>query len=746
VAVTHGWSGDRGLPHLAVRPGTRAVYAHVVREGMGWSGQRAEGWFPISSRLAPGVTALSVWSGSSIGAIGTTDGFYWTVDPYEPSEPDITMAERWPIGPSGPVTFELETGWRGWSRATSFLCGLDGVLEPCPSVVAFSGPLSGGEHVFTAVGVDDDGDESLPSRVRFTVDATPPAAPVLDTSPPSVTKATAATFEFHADEPGGALCALDGAEPAACESPVVYEDLDDGAHSFSVRALDVARNASAPTSHAWTVDTTPPGVPSLVTAPPAVAGAATAAFTFTAPGATSTTCALDGATPVACASGVTYASLAEGPHTVAVRALDDLGNASDPATHSWTVDLTPPAGPVLTSAPPALTASTQASFAWQADPDVEHYACSLDGEATICTGSYYVGHGPHEFALRAYDAAGHTTTTTHAWTVDAVAPVATIGTPPASLTPTVSVTLDEPGTVALALRTGTTNVPATTTATTLTPVSPLVPGQVYTVTATATDALGNVAPPVERTFRAPGSQQENSVAARPSWRRARWTGAQDGWFSTSHVRGASATFAFTGTSVVWYTVRGPSYGLADVYVDDVLKASRVNLYAPTLSAYTRSFSGLTNAPHTIRVVARGERGSASASGSEVAVDAFRVGRVMYASPVATWTWSRPGSSTASGGAYAVDDAAGASFAMTFRGRGIDWITALGPNMGLARVTIDGVSKGTFDGYASTARWGVRRSFGGLSDVVHTITETELGQRRAGATGSLVAVDRLDARP
>jgi hypothetical protein len=66
-------------------------------------------------------------------------------------------------------------------------------------------------------------------------------------------------------------------------------------------------------------------------------------------------------------------------------------------------------------------------------------------------------------------------------------------------------------------------------------------------------------------------------------------------------------------------------------------------------------------------------------------------------------------------------------------------------MGKASVKIDGVSKGTFDNYASATRYGAVRSFTGLTDGVHTLTVTVLGQRRSGATGYAVAVDRFGIR-
>jgi hypothetical protein len=60
-------------------------------------------------------------------------------------------------------------------------------------------------------------------------------------------------------------------------------------------------------------------------------------------------------------------------------------------------------------------------------------------------------------------------------------------------------------------------------------------------------------------------------------------------------------------------------------------------------------------------------------------------------------------------------------------------------MGKASVTIDGVAKGTFDLYASTAQSSTV-SFTGLASKSHTIVIKVLGTKNASATDTKVAVD------
>jgi Concanavalin A-like lectin/glucanases superfamily len=49
-------------------------------------------------------------------------------------------------------------------------------------------------------------------------------------------------------------CSLDGGTATACQSPVAYSNLVNGVHVFSISAVDVAGNTSAPISYSWQVN------------------------------------------------------------------------------------------------------------------------------------------------------------------------------------------------------------------------------------------------------------------------------------------------------------------------------------------------------------------------------------------------------------------------------------------------------------------------------------------------------------
>jgi hypothetical protein len=107
-----------------------------------------------------------------------------------------------------------------------------------------------------------------------------------------------------------------------------------------------------------------------------------------------------------------------------VRATDRAGNTGPAASFPWTIvvpDTTPPVVSI-TSAPPAATTATGASFSFAADDPGAVFACALDAAPfTACTSpAAYTGLaiGPHVFSVRATDAAGNTSpAATHAWQV-----------------------------------------------------------------------------------------------------------------------------------------------------------------------------------------------------------------------------------------------------------------------------------------------------------------------------------------
>ncbi|WP_261301656.1 CBM35 domain-containing protein [Paenibacillus andongensis] len=114
-----------------------------------------------------------------------------------------------------------------------------------------------------------------------------------------------------------------------------------------------------------------------------------------------------------------------------------------------------------------------------------------------------------------------------------------------------------------------------------------------------------------------------AVTYNPAW--GNWNDVNDynGSESSTNTVNSYAQFTFTGTSIKYIGQTQPNYGKLDVYIDNVLDAADIDLYAPvtTKQAVIYTKTGLTNAQHTIKIVAKGTKNAAS-SNTYIGVDAF----------------------------------------------------------------------------------------------------------------------------
>jgi hypothetical protein len=145
-------------------------------------------------------------------------------------------------------------------------------------------------------------------------------------------------------------------------------------------------------------------------------------------------------------------------------------------------------------------------------------------------------------------------------------------------------------------------------------------GSTYRYRVIATDGQGNASAWIYgRTVKPVMVQQTSSaVTYTGTWTSASSTDALGGSLKYTTAAGASATFSFSGSSVAWVAIVGPTRGSANVYIDGVFQKT-ISLYAPTYQGrrivYAQAWGA--NAAHTIRVVAAGTAGH-----SRIDVDAF----------------------------------------------------------------------------------------------------------------------------
>ena len=120
-----------------------------------------------------------------------------------------------------------------------------------------------------------------------------------------------------------------------------------------------------------------------------------------------------------------------------------------------------------------------------------------------------------------------------------------------------------------------------------------------------------------------GGVRQNSPSLTTSWAKISTSHASGHMYVEADLLGETVNFSFRGTRVDWYTVLGSSMGRARVYIDGVLKGTFDNYSSSTHYLYDRSFRGLSDGVHTIKIRVLGTHRSAS-HGSLIAVDRWVV--------------------------------------------------------------------------------------------------------------------------
>jgi hypothetical protein len=260
---------------------------------------------------------------------------------------------------------------------------------------------------------------ATPLAAAFTVAITSQPKPVQDSG--------SATFNWSASQPlSASTCTLDKGAPEACQALTSekYSKLANGPHTFQVVVVSTG-GETAQATYEWKVGPAPSGPLVALTAEPADQTQATSAtFAWTTVGnVASTTCSVDGADATDCSQPFVLEPVATGSHSFKVTVKNKNG-AKDSASWSW--EVTGATSVTITSAPPAQTTDTTATFVYTTSGDVTQERCKLDGQsAKSCVSPVQysaLAVGSHTFTVTVTGAAGATASDSRTWTVQAAQP------------------------------------------------------------------------------------------------------------------------------------------------------------------------------------------------------------------------------------------------------------------------------------------------------------------------------------
>ncbi len=352
---------------------TDVLCGTVLRSGSSPSTTNgSNGTWTISSALGDGTYGFQARAVDTAGNPSSwSAGRSFTLDT---TPPDTTIGSS-PANPTNSTgaSFSFSSS----EGSSTFRCSLNGApFGGCSSPASYAG-LADGSYTFQVEATDQAGNADLtPASSAWTVDTVAPDSSIGPTQPPAVSTSSTATFDLGSNEPGSTFrCSRDGGAWSSCTSPKTYAGLADGNHTFSLEATDVAGNVDAtPASYSWSIDTTVPSAPTLLTPADDLWTATVPQLSgkFTDPTSSDTgtvqfrVCSNAAAAGSACTALVqtgstgslssgsagnwTPAALGDGLYYWQARAEDAAGNDSAwTATRSFHLDTTTPSVPVLVS-------------------------------------------------------------------------------------------------------------------------------------------------------------------------------------------------------------------------------------------------------------------------------------------------------------------------------------------------------------------------------------------------------------
>jgi len=237
------------------------------------------------------------------------------------------------------------------------------------------------------------------------------------------------------------------------------------------------------------------------------------------------------------------------------------------------------------------------------------------------------------------------------------------------------------------------------------------------------------------------------------WAQSSTAGLYDSTESYAWYAGDSVTFQFNGTQISYVYGMAENQGYSNIYIDGSLVQSNLDPYlAPSgltanyLWQKLWTYGGLAPGNHTIQVVATGTH-DPSATDHYITVDAFIVG-TSYNDNSSSVSYSGTWTAATTTGLWDGDEhytnTTGNSATFSFTGPFVTYVYSPFTNMGIANISIDGVSHGTLDEYCPTNIFQGSVTFSGLSAGSHTLTVAVSGSKNSASTGTYLTTDQFIA--
>lgn len=235
------YSGEPG-DEFTITVDGQSVATGVIPSG-------GSGSLTLPSPLADGPHTVAI-SATDVVGNQASDSIVVTVDMAGPTVSIVTAPAQYTA--SHDATFSFTSG-----KPVTYQCSVDGAAwTACPSPVTFYG-LQDGPHTLLLRGTDQAGNVSPSAQYSWTIETTPPPAPVITGGPDAVSSPGPAQFVISTQPDTSLQCSLDNQSYEPCSEVYDLQMLPVGTYVLVVRAVDEAGNVSSGTTYTWTVAARP---------------------------------------------------------------------------------------------------------------------------------------------------------------------------------------------------------------------------------------------------------------------------------------------------------------------------------------------------------------------------------------------------------------------------------------------------------------------------------------------------------